>query len=101
MDVESAKEIISDAEEVIRRKQKLIFETEMAIASHLCPFEIGQAVYNSEGIKEVVSSISYAPWSRPGYEIKTKKIKKDGNLYKESNHVWRPEEYKAVQDTGE
>ncbi len=66
------------------------------IAELLCPFEVGDRIVNTEerSQKAVIYSIR-SGWK--GFEVTVNKIKKDGDLYKYTNDLWKPEKWEKEQ----
>ena len=95
MDIEAAKENIKNAEAMVKNKQEYIRKLKQEIAEHLCPFEVGQRVLNADRKEEIVANISYQGWGK-GYELKTFKIKKNGEPYQNSSYAFYQDKYTAA-----
>jgi len=92
VNIELLKTKIKEASDRIDNENAYITKTKQEIADHLCPFKVGERVVNNQGEREIVDSIRYSVWGC-GYNLKTFKIKKDGQPYKYSSDVWDVERY--------
>ncbi|MBL4940945.1 MAG: hypothetical protein JKY81_04705 [Colwellia sp.] len=88
MRIETLKEEIKEAKEVIEMKKEFISRSQQEIAEHLCPFNVGNTVVDGKGVKQVVASIFYKSWGNNNYDFKTFKIKKNGELYKQPHDTY-------------
>jgi len=68
---------------------------ERDIANINCPFVIGELLVNKDGCKATVDSITYSSWSE-GYEIKVRKLKKNGDPYINSSHAYGFDKWTSV-----
>ena len=96
MDIDKLKEDIRAAQAEIKKKNEFISLSRSAIASHLCPFAVGDMVLSPKGNKEIIASVNYEGYGA-GYSFHIHKIKKNGEPYLNSTFVWRCAEYvKAI-----
>lgn len=95
-DIEKALKECKEQREIVSHTKKKINDIEQQIADHSCPFSVGDLVENEEGLKAVISSISFCSWNRSRYDFKIKKIKKDGAPSKLSNHAYSSENWKPI-----
>lgn len=96
MDIDKLKKDIKDAEQVIFNKKEYIAATKQAIAEHLCPFKAGDLVLNDKGEEEIIGAINYCGWNGIGYDFMVRKIKKNGQPYKDLRHTYSEENYTAA-----
>ena len=82
----------------IRSKQDEAKDIKQSIANIKCPFVVGELVIDKHGCKAIVDRIIY---SYSGYDLKIKKIKKNGEPYKDSNHTYFCDKWEKLNPPGE
>jgi hypothetical protein len=96
MDIKLIDDEIKAKKEIISKAQAYIRKAEQEIAEYLCPFKVGDKVLSAQGELEIVASIAPRRFGTR-YEFKIYKIKKSGEPYKISQHVYPQEGYKLAQ----
>lgn len=69
-------------------------EIRRQIAEYNCPFKVGDLIKNKDGLKAKIEQILYAYCTL--YEIKIRKIKKDGTPYAYIHTAYYSDEWEKV-----
>ena len=96
MNVEKLLLEIKEHQKIVRDNQRSAAKKQQLVAETLCPFSVGERVLNGNGEEEVIAIIS---WSgvpgdfNVGYSFGVKKIKKNGEVYKDKSYAYNQEKY--------
>lgn len=96
MSIEILLEEIKQHEATIRTHQEKLAKKRQKAAEQLCPFKVGDRVINGEGKEEIIHAIRWAgnpcAYSK-GYSFSIKKIKNNGEPYKDKSYAYSQEKY--------
>lgn len=96
MKIETLLEEIQSHEEIIAVHREKLSEKQRVAANRLCPFVVGERVLNGQGEQEIIHRIMWSGMPNRynnGYAFTIKKIKKNGEPYKDYSHAYNQTSY--------